>query len=139
MKLIYVLFVLMILGPGAIARNYYLDGKGDDGQDGSRGRPWKTLTAAGRIKLKPGDSLFLRGGQVFTGTLRIGPDAGGTALHPAWLGSYGEGMATIQAGDSSALVLYRVGHFVVGRLRLAGAGRKDGNVKDGLAIIDCHH
>ena len=146
MKLIRVLFALMLLGPGAMARNYYIDGKGDDGQDGSRGHPWKTLAPAGSIRWKPGDSLFLRGGQVFTGTLRIGPvdrtaspDAGGTALHPAWVGSYGEGVATIEAGDSSALVLYRAGHIIVRGLRLVGAGRKGGNVKDGLAIIDCHH
>lgn len=91
----------------------------------------------GRVALGPGDSVFFRGGQVFTGTLRLGH--GGSAGHPAWIGSYGSGAATIDGGDSSAVVLYRAHWIVVKGIRLVGAGRKKGNVKDGLAVRESDH
>jgi hypothetical protein len=41
---------------------YFVDAKiGDDSQPGSKKLPWKTITAS-LAKLKPGDTLCLRGG-----------------------------------------------------------------------------
>src|SRR5947207_15651733 len=39
-------------------------GKGDDGNDGSRDKPWKTVRHA-LTRLKPGDTLLLRGGTYY--------------------------------------------------------------------------
>lgn len=45
--------------------SYYVDAaKGDDKQDGSQAKPWKTIAAAAK-RLKPGDTLVLRGGTYF--------------------------------------------------------------------------
>jgi hypothetical protein len=121
------------------ARNYYLDAGGNDENDGSRVHPWRTVEAVGRVRLAAGDSVFLRGGGIFTGGLRIGSGSGGSAGHPVWVGSYGRGLATIDAGDSAAVVLDGVDWVTVSGLRLVGAGRKDGNVKDGLDLVNCHH
>lgn len=112
----------------AFARSYYLSGRGDDGADGSRAHPWRTL---GRVRLADGDSLFLHGGQVFYGTLTIGH------VSRVFVGSYGSGFATIRAGDSSGVVLYRVFGGVVRGLRIVGAGRKTGNVRDGVRMVEC--
>jgi hypothetical protein len=118
--------------------------------------PWKTVEAVNRAALGPGDSVFFHGGQIFAGTVRIGGDgawvvggtgggagpvawAGGSKAHPVWIGSYGGSEATIDGGDSSGLVLYRVRWVVVQALKLVGAGRKTGNVKDGLAVIESQH
>jgi hypothetical protein len=130
-------FVLGTIAPHR-GRGYYIDGNGDDAGEGNRAHPWKTLAAANRLHLRAGDSILFRGRQSFTGTLRIN-GGGGSALQPVWVGSYGSGMATISAGDSSAIVLYRVERLVLQHLRLVGAGRKGGNVKDGLALIECQH
>lgn len=110
-----------------------MDGHGNDSWDGSRGHPWKTVDAVSRAGLRAGDSVFFRGGARFAGTLRIGNVRG------VWIGCYGGGAATIDGGDSSAMALYRADWTEVNGLRLVGAGRKTGNVKDGLSIIECEH
>jgi hypothetical protein len=120
-----------------LSRAYYIDARGDDKNDGRRLHPWKTLAAVSRVRLGAGDSVFLRGGQSFSGTLRV-ENGGGDAAHPLWIGAYGQGSATIVAGDSSAVVLYRAGWVSLQGLRLVGAGRKSGNIKNGLFLIDCH-
>lgn len=122
----------------ARGKNYYVDVNGDDRQEGSRAHPWRTIGAVNRLHLGPGDSVFFRGGQAFPGELRIASE-GGSNLRPVWMGSYGKGVATIDAGDSSAIVLDRVGWLSMRGLRLVGAGRKSGNVKIGLNLIHCHH
>lgn len=109
---------------------FYVDVQGSDAADGSRTHPWKTL---GGVRLKDGDSVFLHGGQVFDGTLRI------DSVAQVYLGSFGDGKATIRSGDSSALVLYRVKGVTVRGLHLVGAGRKEGNVKEGLMLNECAH
>jgi hypothetical protein len=98
----------------------------------------KTVDAVNRLTLGPGDSVFFRGGLTFEGTVRIRA-VSGSARHPIWIGSYGFGEATIDGGDSSGMVLYDASWVVVKGLRLVGAGRKQGNVKDGLGITDCQH
>src|SRR5262245_38534005 len=48
--------------PLAAGPAYYVDAKnGDDSQDGSKGKPWKTIRRA-IDQLAPGDTLYLRGG-----------------------------------------------------------------------------
>ncbi len=120
--------LLMAAGSAAGGRSYYVDDRGNDGADGSRTHPWKTVR---RVRLADGDSVFLHGGQFFDGTLTVG-NVGGI-----FVGVYGSGVATIRAGDSSAVVLYRVDEVVVRGLRLVGAGRKAGNVRDGVRIVEC--
>ncbi|HEV2352962.1 MAG TPA: right-handed parallel beta-helix repeat-containing protein, partial [Puia sp.] len=121
-------------------REYFVSQDGGDGQDGSRAHPWRSVTAVSRTALGPGDSVFLHGGQIFSGTLKIGNGGGrgGTVANPVWIGSYGGGEATIDGADSSALVVYQAHSIIVHGLRLVGSGRKTGNIKDGLAIIDSH-
>jgi hypothetical protein len=98
----------------------------------------KTVEAVNRLSLGPGDSVLFRGGQTFEGTVKVRAVAG-SMRHPIWIGSYGTGGATIDGGDSSGLVLYDARWVVVNGLRLVGAGRKQGNVKDGLGIVQCQH
>ena len=132
--------VLVMLAVGVVtqARNYYIDANGNDAVDGSRAHPWKTVAALGRVRLAAGDSVFFHGGQVFPGTLKIETVAG-KAMHPVWIGSFGGGQATLDGGDSSGVVLYRDVWVEVQHLRLVGAGRKTGNVKNGLFILECRH
>lgn len=119
-------------------RRYFVDAAGDDRADGSFSRPWRTVDAVNRAVLRAGDSVFFRGGQVFAGTLKIG-GVSASLGHPVWVASYGIGPATVNGGDSSAVVLYNDRWVVVSGLRLVGAGRKTGNVRNGLEVDDCEH
>src|SRR5262245_7132317 len=52
-------------GPLAKGTTYFVDaGKGDDKNDGSQAKPWKTLQH-GVKRLKPGETLYLRGGTYY--------------------------------------------------------------------------
>ncbi|HEV2482709.1 MAG TPA: right-handed parallel beta-helix repeat-containing protein [Puia sp.] len=128
----FCVFILGVLLSGCAGKRhaYYVNVQGSDSADGSREHPWKTPAA---VRLKDGDSVFLHGGQVFDGTLRL------ENLARIYVGAYGNGAATIRSGDSSALVLYRVKGVTVRGLHLEGAGRKAGNVKEGLMLNECTH
>lgn len=77
-------------GPG-----YFVDpAKGDDGNDGSLQKPWKTVQHAVR-KLKPGDTLYLRGGIYYEHpTLTVS----GTPDKPITLRSYEGELAILDGG-----------------------------------------
>ncbi|HEY4334242.1 MAG TPA: hypothetical protein VGM89_00040, partial [Puia sp.] len=91
---------LLLLGClRGVARNYYVAATGNDRWDGSRAHPWRTIGAVNRFGFASGDSVFFRGGERFRGTLRF---SGLTGLS---VGAYGKGAATIDGGDSSAIVL----------------------------------
>jgi hypothetical protein len=98
----------------------------------------KTIDEANRLSPGPGDSVFFRGGQVYEGTLRV-KEVSGERGRPVWIGSYGGGQAVINGGDSSAVVVDASRWVTIGGLRLVGAGRKTGNVKDGMGIIESLH
>ena len=133
----------------AWGRTYYVNTSGDDRNDGSRRHPWQTLARVSAQHFRAGDSVLFAPGQVFQGTLRI------NAARRVVIGVYGGGrgaangsgaangasaaapFATIDAGDSSAIVLYQAAHLTLSRLHLVGAGRKTGNVKEGLSMVDC--
>ena len=87
---------------------YYLDAaRGDDDGGGlSPERPLRTLEAANRLRLGPGDQLLLRRGCVFFGCLR--PAGSGTADNPLVVSAYGEGEApqiVARAADGEAVYL----------------------------------
>ncbi|MEQ8791757.1 MAG: hypothetical protein RIC55_36175 [Pirellulaceae bacterium] len=73
----------------------FVDAKaGDDRNDGSRQRPWKTLTHAVE-KLSPGDTLYLRGGVYFEHvTVKTSGDAG----RPITLRAYPGELAVLDGG-----------------------------------------
>jgi hypothetical protein len=98
----------------------------------------KTVDEVNRLTLRPGDSVLFRAGRTFDGTVRV-RGVGGSQRNPVWIGSYGGGQATINGGDSSGMILYNVRWVVVRGIRLVGAGRKTGNVKDGLSVDGCEH
>ncbi|MBN1788398.1 MAG: carbohydrate-binding protein [Sedimentisphaerales bacterium] len=60
-KYFLIVFVIFIACP-AYAANYYVDPGGDDGNDGSIGTPFATITQAVSVAVA-GDTIYLRGGQ----------------------------------------------------------------------------
>jgi hypothetical protein len=129
------LSVLLFVQPPA--RNYYVHASGNDGNDGGRQHPWKTMAAVNRAQLQPGDSLFFHGGDIFEGSLRL--TASGTSGHPIVISSYGKGKAVIDGGKGSSIVFSGAEYISVSALELKGAGRKKGNAASGWLIDSCHH
>jgi hypothetical protein len=115
-------------------RAYYLEVHGNDKNDGSLNHPRKTLFWLNAQHIIPGDSILLKGGQRFSGTLVLGPGQGGNAARPVLVSSYGNGHATIQAGDSAGILIYRAQYINISNLHLVGAGRKTGNIKPGCLL-----
>lgn len=81
--------------PLAKGPTYFVDaGKGDDKQDGSLRHPWKTIQH-GANRLKPGDTLYVRGG-TYHEKVRLGRS--GSAEAPIVIASYPGEMVVIDGG-----------------------------------------
>src|ERR1700712_3934074 len=100
-NLVFLLRVTLVLasiaqGINAGATNYYFSVKdGDDlrpRQEATRpATPWKSLDKLNSIfsSLKPGDSVFLKRGEVFDGQIAV--SASGIEGHPIVIAAYGTG------------------------------------------------
>jgi hypothetical protein len=81
--------------PLADGPHYFVDAiKGQDSFDGSKDRPWKTLAHA-VSKLKPGDTLCLRGGTYYE---HVMISAAGTPHKPITIRSYPGELAIVDGG-----------------------------------------
>src|SRR6187549_1072326 len=69
------------------SRSYYISSDGNDENDGSKQHPWQTIKKINSVKLHAGDAVLLRGGDTFTGTLRV-RNINGTASEPVLITSY---------------------------------------------------
>lgn len=68
--------------------------KGDDGSDGSRQKPWRTINHA-MLRLAPGETLYLRGGTYFENVYCA---IAGTPEQPITIRSYPGELAVIDGG-----------------------------------------
>lgn len=101
---------------------FYLAGSGDDSKDGtSPARALKTIDRVNRAALHPGDSILFEGGQHFSGNLLI-RGASGAPQSPIVISSYGNGRATIDAGDSFGIRVENCNFIEVKNLILRGSG-----------------
>ncbi len=79
---------------------YFVDAaRGDDTQDGSEARPWKTLRHAVK-RLRPGETLYLRGGVYHE---KVSLTRSGTAEAPIVIASHPGELAVIDGGLSEFL------------------------------------
>lgn len=118
-------------------RAYYINTSGKDENSGNKNNPLKTIAMVNSIKLHAGDSVLFEGGQTFTGTLQINSYETGLAKKPILIFSNGNGMATIDSGNESAIVIDGAKYIQVRNLRIKGAGRKNGNFSNGVFINKC--
>jgi hypothetical protein len=122
----------------AQAKSYFLSSSGNDKSEGLRNHPWKTISRLNRARLHSGDAVYFEGGKLFTGTIFLDSAKSGNSSGPLLISSYGKGSATIQSGDSSAINIFQSQFLSIRNLHLVGAGRKTGNLKPGLAIVNAH-
>lgn len=113
--------------------NRYVSASGNDLNDGSRLRPFKTLVRATRESLKPGSRILLNGGDVFGGNVVLEGDSG-EAGHPVVISSYGNGMATINGGDGNGMVLNKCKNLILSNLVISGSGRLTNKEGSGVVV-----
>jgi len=122
---IHLILCFALIGTTASATDYFISNSGDDDSLGtSSDQPWRTLVRLSKASPGLGDSIFLRGGDVFTGPLQIeaspvNPKMGGQML----IASYGTGLANISVRERSAVVVRNMGDVSIRRLRVTGGGR----------------
>jgi hypothetical protein len=97
----------------------YVDRNGNDANPGTAGRPLCSLEALSRHIWAPGDAVYFRGGQTFTGLLKL--RGGGSDSRPVIVGSYGEGRATIDSGADTLFFGYNQGGFQFQDLNLTAS------------------
>ncbi|HVV54167.1 MAG TPA: right-handed parallel beta-helix repeat-containing protein [Mucilaginibacter sp.] len=119
-------------------RTWFVNARGSDHNTGTKAKPFKTLDKISSLRLSPGDTVCLYGGQTFRGTLLLVKGITGSKSNPIVITSYGKGRAIIDAKDSSGVKVYQAAYLQLEHLILKGSGRKTGNIRDGLAIINCN-
>ena len=118
------------------ARNFYIGASGNDNNPGTKSAPFKTVEKVNSLKLLAGDTVYLKGGETFNGSLLISRSISGTSKKPIVITSYGGKYATINAKDSTGISIYKAGYIKLQHLAIIGSGRKTGNIKNGVTIIN---
>lgn len=125
--------------PQSISRAYYINNSGSDKNRGNKKNPFKTISRMNRVKLHPGDSILLMGGQVFKGTLLVYKLKAGTAQTHIYIFSQGKGKAIINGGNESAVIVNGAEFIHIRNLEIKGSGRKEGNITNGVVVSNCSH
>jgi hypothetical protein len=126
----------LAIDPPVTPRSYFVSLLGNDLNEGTRLAPFKTIQHLNSISLVPGDSVLFESGQKFTGSLRLDQAYAGDSLHPVTICSSGSGYAIILSGNESAISIDHAAWMIVKKLKLMGSGRKDGNTKQGISILN---
>lgn len=107
---------------------YYVSPTGNDAHVGmSSDQPWQSLNRVNQGIYQPGDSILLQAGQTFNGAIYLAEANGqGTADAPITLGSYGDGRATIAAGDLTGIWIVGVGGYRLTNLNVTGTALTHG-------------
>jgi hypothetical protein len=117
------------------SRSYYVSASGNDANPGTRPAPFKTIGKINSLSLSAGDTVYFRSGEVFNGSLLI-TNGDGSLSKPIVFTSYGSKYATIDGKDSVGINIYKGNYIKIQRLALVGSGRKTGNIRNGLAIVN---
>ena len=118
-------------------RNYYVSPAGNDQNPGSLNKPWKSLEKISATIFNPGDSILLEGEANFKGTLRLDSLDSGSAKSNIFIGSFGNGKATINSVEAEGIVIIKCNYFTISNLIVKGSGRKEGNIKNGVSVSYC--
>ncbi len=116
--------------------NYYLAPDGNDNNDGKTQKTaWRSISMINETEFNPGDSILLKGEQIFYGNMVFDEDDLGTSKNPIFVGSYGKGKATVDAGKGTGIQVLNGQGFHFSNLTIKGAGLNQ-NEGSGLALLN---
>ncbi len=137
MKTLKITLLLLLAAGPMMATNYYLDAA--TGNDKNKGtsikKPWQSLLKVNATELKPGDTLFLKSGTVYSGQLAT--VGSGSATAPVVITSYeGTVKPRIDANGlfQAALVLKNQEYIQVSDLELTNTAAERIPKQTGLLI-----
>lgn len=125
MKILASLFALSLCSlPAFASTDHYLSSAGKDSNPGTMKKPWKSLNAIySHGPYGPGDRLLLRGGDTFPGIIYLdNTKATTSSLNPVIISSYGNGRATINAGNGTGIYVYNLAGINITNLNVVGSG-----------------
>jgi chitodextrinase len=101
--------------PTGTTHTYYVDSVGgsDAGAGSSPTSAWKTLANVNGGQLVPGDTVLLKRGGVWNGSLKV--TASGTSASPITVGSYGSGELPVVGGAGVSTCVVVSGSYVLVR------------------------
>ena len=117
---------------------YYASKSGDDNNPGTKSKPFKSLRKLNTVTFHPGDKIYLKGQEVFSGTLSL--NVNGTSDKPIHITSYENenGNAIINSDNKEAIIVHG-SYFQLKNINVKGAGRKNGNITNGISLIEASH
>lgn len=141
MKYLLLLSVILLSFSASAQKKYYFkrySGRMDNSkQDGSKQHPFESAGAFKKLQLKPGDTVFFKGGDGFTGTIKLS-NIHGTSKKPIVFTSYGKEKARIYSGNKEGFVITGSDNFLISNFILYGSGRKNDNTTDGMKLVNCN-
>jgi hypothetical protein len=117
---------------------YYVSISGNDSNNGTREKPFRTVDKVNSLDLQPGETVFFEGGSSFQGTLLLDSADNGSKDKPVIITSYGNGTSTID-GNTKEAVIIKSDYFELKNINAHGAGRKEGNTTSGIHIENAKH
>ena len=118
--------------------DYYVSSLGDDSNSGlSERQPWRSIDRVNAAQLLPGDSIWFRANQTFSGNLCLVKvrQRRTDEAHVITIGSYGSGRATINAGSGAGFIAKNRGSVHLVNLNFVGAGTSK-NTSSGILFIN---
>jgi parallel beta helix pectate lyase-like protein len=116
--------------------SYYFSAKSRPGGNGTQQMAFDNLESIKQIKIQPGDKIYFHGGDTLKGNISLDQILG-TKNQKIIFTSYGKGKAYIDGGTGEAMGLVGCENIIIRGLSFLGAGRKSGNTKDGVKLVDC--
>jgi len=106
----------------ASGETYYINSiDGNDSNNGtSQATAWKTIAKVNLLSFSPGDSILFNADNIFSGELDI--KNSGSPGKPVTISSYGNGRATINAGNGNGIHWVNSSFAVVKNLNIYGSG-----------------
>jgi hypothetical protein len=98
---------------GAPGTAYYVDATGgSDGNEGtSESEAWQTIAKVNAASFVPGNSIFFKRGETWSGTALV-PPSSGVAGHPITFGAYGDGAKPIIDGNDTVNCISITGDYL---------------------------
>ncbi len=121
----------------SVRTSYYFSVKGDDKNDGSLQHPLKSISVLNTLHLNTGDSVLMNAGESFYGNVHLVIKK--ISINSFVLASYGNGTATIDAVNGSAIEFQKSAYVNITNINCKGSGRKNGNTKAGILFSDCNN
>lgn len=136
----YIVFLLCLFScTQQQGKAYYFSHSGDDDNDGSISAPFKSVDKLNALQLHPGDTVFFAAGQTFNGSVFLDSSDSGLEKQPVVITSFGAGNAIIDADTATAFTLHQCRFMQIENLQCKGAGRKQGNTRDGIIVNECNN